>query len=224
MKNKNYYKVVAFLLLAVVTGTFTHCVQNSPIGGSASSGSSRSPSSNPPVQTPEQVINQAQVQIGLKNFEQIHYTFSELTEIPVTTAAVSNTYNAVEATLPTENEVKVLNSSHQVAITRLAAEYCNQLATNNTFQARRDVIFGAGVLTQTPAAVNRQNVIIRITDAFWGVGIIEASELADAREELLILYDEMIEMDVSPTQASANAKAIRGVCTAALSSAYVTMM
>jgi len=225
MNNKNYYKIASFVLLTIVIGTFTHCVQNAPVGGTSSSGSSRSPggSTTPAPQTPEQVLNTAQVEVGLKNFEQLNYTFAELTGVPVSTAAINTTYNSVESTLPTENEVKVLQSSNQVAITRLAAEYCSQLAGNN-FVASRDNIFGVGVLTQLPSVVNRQSVVNRITNAFWGEGVIEQSELDAARLELLNLFDDIIDMDAAPTTAGATAKAIRGVCTAALSSAYVTIM
>lgn len=224
MKNK-HYKIVVIVLLTIVVGAFTHCVQNAPTGGSSSS-SSRSPSGSGSAvtPTPEQVLNQAQVEVGLKNFEQINYTFAELTGIPVSTGAINTTYVAVEQTLPSETEVKVLQSSHQVAITRLAAEYCSQLATNGTFAASRDAIFGAGVLTQLPNVVNRQSVVNRITNAFWGENVIDPAELDAARTQLLDLFDDVIVMDATPTTAAATSKAIRGVCTAALSSAYVTIM
>lgn len=224
MKNK-HYKIVVIVLLTIVVGSFTHCVQNAPTGGSSSS-SSRSPSGSGSggAPTPEQVLNQAQVEVGLKNFEQLNYTFAELTGVPVTTGAINTTYLAVEQTLPTDTEVKILQSSHQVAITRLAAEYCSQLATNNTFAASRDAIFGAGVLTQLPSVVNRQSVVNRITNAFWGQDVIDPAELDDARAALLTLFDDIIRMDAAPTGAPATSKAIRGVCTAALSSAYVTIM
>jgi hypothetical protein len=137
---------------------------------------------------------------------------------------VNAAYAAVEATLPSENEVKVLQPSNQVAITRLAAEYCGQLATNNTYAASRDAIFGAGVLAQLPNVVNRQSVVNRITNAFWGEGVIDPVELDSARQELLGLFDDIVVMDAAPNAAAATAKAVRGVCTAALSSAYVTIM
>ena len=220
--NNKHYKIVAFVLLTVVVGTFTHCVQNSPIGGSSSS-SSRAPSgTSNPVQTPEQVLNTAQVEVGLKNFEQIHYTFSALTGIPVTTTAVNNTYNSVEPTLPGENDVKVLQSTNQVSISRLAAEYCNQLITNGAFAVDRDRVFGAGIFTQLPANVDERAMIVELTDAFWGEGVVEAAELDAARIELENLFG--IILTGEPNTAATTIKAGRAVCTAALSSAYVTIM
>lgn len=221
--NNKHYKLVAFALLAIVVGTFTHCVQNNPIGGSSSS--SRSPSgSSSQTQTPEQVLNTAQVEVGMRNFEQINYTFSELTGVPVSTNAINTTYNAVEPTLPTGNEVKVLQSSNQVAITRLAAEYCNQLATNGTFAANKDTIFGVGVFNQAPNVIDRQTLVNKVTNAFWGAGVIDQVELDSARMMLLELFDDIVTMDTNPTATATTSKAIRGVCTAALSSAYVTIM
>lgn len=228
MNNKNYYKIASFVLLTIVIGTFTHCVQNSPVGGSASSSSSRSPSGSgtSQPQTPEQVLNTAQVEVGLKNFEMLNYTFAELTGVPVSTGAINTAYTAVEATLPTENEVKVLQSSNQVAITRLAAEYCNQLVTSNTFVANRDAIFTAAVFGQLPANVDEQILVNRITNAFWGEGVIEATELSNARAMLMSLFDDIVAMEPAGTRNSTatTSKAVRGVCTAALSSAYVTIM
>lgn len=221
--NNKHYKIVAFILLTIVVASFTHCVQNAPVGGSSSSSSSRSPSGTP-AQTPEQVINTAQVDVGLKNFEQINYTFSELTGIPVTNGTISSTYNAVESTLPTENEIKVLQSSNQVAITRLAAEYCNQIG--NTAGANRDIIFGANVFTTTSNNVNIMDVVTRITNQFWGgSGIVPAAELTDARNDLLDLYADILAMDTGTQNTTAlTSKGVKAVCTAALSSAYVTVM
>ena len=224
--NNTHYKIAVFVLLTIVVGTFTHCVQNSPIGGSSTSGSSRSPSGSTPEQTPEEVLNQAQVEVGLKNFEQINYTFAELTGVPVTTGAINTTYTAVEATLPSENEVKILQASNQVAITRLAAEYCTQLVNNATFVTNKNTIFTAAVFTQVPNNVDEVLLVNRITNAFWGEGIINQVELDAARLELVALFGDIVAMEADATEnttATTN-KAVRGVCTAALSSAYVTIM
>ncbi len=221
MKNK-HYKIVAIALLTIVVGSFTHCVQNSPIGGSSISGSTtRSPSGSPPPPTPEQVLNQAQVEVGLKNFEQLNYTFSELTGIPVASAA--NTYNAVESTLPSENAIKVLQSSHQVSITRLAAEYCRLTAAT---AASRDRIFYAGILNQLPAAVNKDLLIENITNSFWGEDVVDPVELDSSRLMLSDLFEDIVAMEPAGTRNSTNTtlEAVRGVCTAALSSAYVTTL
>ncbi len=223
--NNTHYKIAVFVLLTIVVGTFTHCVQNSPIGGSSTSGSTRSPS-GATAQTPEQVLNQAQVEVGLKNFEQINYTFAELTGVPVTTGAINTTYTAVEATLPSENEVKILQSSNQVAITRLAAEYCNQLVNNGAFVTNRNTIFTAALFTQVPNNVDEVLLVNRITNAFWGEGIVNPVELDAARQELVALFGDIVVMEADATEnttATTN-KAARGVCTAALSSAYVTIM
>jgi hypothetical protein len=224
MNNKNYYKLAVFFLLSVVIGAFTHCVQNTPIGGISASNSSRSPSGDAPAPTPEQVLNQAQVEVGLKDFEQINYSFSALTGVPVTNGAVTNTYRAVEPTLPGDTEVKVLQSSNQVAIVRLAAEYCNQLIATGNFTANRDTIFGAGILNMSPQSVDKVSLINRTTNAFWGEGVIDPQELDAARLELMDVFDDVVSMDASPTATATTSKAVRGVCTAALSSAYVTIM
>lgn len=230
--NNKHYKLAVIVLLTIVIGTFTHCVQNSPTGGTNSS-SSRAPSGSGSTvpQTPEQVLNTAQVEVGLKNFEMLNYTFAELTGVPVTNGPVNTAYVAVEATLPSENEVKVLQSSNQVAITRLAAEYCNQLVVN--FPANRDTLFGTPLITVAfngLSTAQKQSFVNRVTNAFWGENVIDPAELDVARMELLDLFNDIAMMGAAAELTSTNlttgatSKAVRGVCTAALSSAYVTIM
>lgn len=228
MKNRNY-KFLIIALLALMIGTFTHCVQNAPTGGSSSSGSSSRTPSGTTAKTPEQVINEAQVEVGMKNFEQINYTFSELTGVPVSTGAINTTYTSVEATLPTENAVKVLQSSNQVAITRLAAEYCNQLITVGAFSANRNTLFGATIFATVYNSLSANQVnsfVNQTTNAFWGEGVIDPVELAEARAELLDLFRDIADMDTAQNRATTNVtlKATRAVCAAALSSSYVTVM
>lgn len=230
MKNY-YYKITVFVLLSIMVGAFTHCVQNSPVGGVTKS-SSRSPSGSGTTQTPEQVLNTAQVEVGMKNFEQINYTFAELTGVPVSNGSVNAAYIAVESTLPTDTEVKVLQASNQVAITRLAAEYCNQLIGNGTtsnpptaIQTNRDAIFGAGSFTGAPlTGQNLISYVNRTTNGFWGESVVPQVELDAARAELMKLYADIVSMDAAPTANATNIKAGKAVCTAALSSAYVTIM
>lgn len=233
MNKKLYFKLAIIGLLTLMVGTFTHCVQNTPLGGSNASSSSRNPSSTPTAQTPEQVLNQAQLDMGIRNFEQINYTFSELTGVPVSTNAINNTFNAVTSTLPTGNDAKVLQASNQVAVTRLASEYCNQLITVGTFNANRNTLFGAGLFSTsynnlTSAQV--QSFVNQTTNAFWGQGTIDQVELDAARDELLMLFSEIGDAESATNKASTNitsgatSKSVRAVCTAALSSAYVIMM
>jgi hypothetical protein len=221
MNNLNY-KIAVFVLLAVMVSAFTHCVQNAPIGGSSSS-SSRSPSSSTTsTQTPEQVLNQAQVEVGLRSFEQINYTFAELTGVPVSNGTINSTYSAVEASLPTDNDVKVLQSSNMVAISRLASEYCNQLISSGSFNTDRDRIFGAGLFSIVPSRVDERAMVEMMTNALWGKDVIDPAELDNARKMLEQLFVDISKAEADNT--AATVKITKGVCTAALSSAYVTMM
>lgn len=73
--------------------------------------------------------------VGIKNYEQINMTMAELTGVSPADTNVTRVYNEVEMQLPTDNSIKTFSSSHQVAITKLAAEYCNVLVDNGTLRA-----------------------------------------------------------------------------------------
>lgn len=73
-------------------------------------------------------------EIGVKNYEQINMTMAELTGVSPADTNVARVYAEVEMQLPNDNSIKSFSSAHQVAITKLAAEYCNALVDNGTLR------------------------------------------------------------------------------------------
>ncbi len=86
----------------------------------------------PAMNLPESEI----VDVGIKNFEQINQTMSDLTGVSTTETNVARVYTEVEYQLPNDNNIKTFLPSHQVAITKLAAEYCHVLMENATLRSR----------------------------------------------------------------------------------------
>lgn len=218
MNNKNIFKVAVILLLIGMIGTFTHCgVQMAKeVGDGGGSSSYSSNGSNTP-KNEGQIINETQVTTGMKNHEQILQTMGAVTGIdPFTVNSIMTAYRGVEMSLPTDNDIKVFSSTQQVAITKLAAAFCETLSNDTTRRANlwTGVNFG-----QAPAQglANRTLFINQTLTAFWGpLDMHSTDEIEAAHDDL----DDLITM-LSPT---GTRNTVKGVCTAVLSSAYVTLI
>ena len=216
-------KYISIGALAVSITVFTQCVPTTSkqIGGSSSNNDSASSSNTPKDEG--QIINETQVQTGIKNFEQLNFTMSELTGVPVSTGAVNTVYRSVETTLPTDNDVKTFLPPHQLAITKLAAEYCHILVDTANL---RDQIWTGYNFNALPAAAlstqNRDFIIDKSIERFWG-DIVSDEERALAQEELHQLIDDLLAAENTTTSVTTR-NIIKAVCTSALSSAHVTLL
>jgi hypothetical protein len=226
MNNKIIVKIVAILLLIGLIGTFTHCVPQmaKEVGsGGGSLNSIYEPTDADPLDE-GQIINQLQVTTGVKNHEQILHTMAAVTGVDAfANGTLMGVYRQVESSLPTDNDIKVYTATQQVAVTKLAAEFCVALAANQTLRNNVWPVMMANYNQASGVAFNAANEALFIDqtiNAFWG-GVLSAEELTMARAELGILVDELINNE---NTTGATQRTVRGVCMAALSSAYVTLL
>lgn len=221
MNNKLTVKLTAIALLSGLIFTFTHCVPQTAKEIGDGGGYSKSTISTPATPPSEgQIINEIQVTTGIKNHEEILHTMGTLTGIdPYANSAVLNKYREVEMSLPTDNDIKVYTTTQQVAVTKLAAEYCDQLTSNGTLRALiwPGLNFGQGA---NLAFSNRVQFINQTIDAFWGP-ILTNEELIMARNDLDALMTMLINNE---TSTGATMRTVNGVCTSVLSSAYVILL
>lgn len=217
------YKFISATLLILLVGVFTQCIATNTeqVGNSSSSSSSNN---HVAPTDPGQVIHNTEVSEGIKSHEQIFYTMSALTGVPVTNNEVRNVYNQVSTSLPTDNDLKVFLPPHQLAITKLAAEFCNSLVENQTLRQAiwpNYSAFGSTVARGSLSAPNREIIIQGVVDAFWG-GVISEDELYAAEEDLDLLISDLL-VGENTADAAVTRNVIKGVCTVALSSAHVTL-
>jgi hypothetical protein len=220
--NKNIAKVIVIFLLIGLIGTFTHCVPQATkeVGDGAYQ-------SNTPTNTTKdegQEIAETEVSIGVKNHEQILQSMSAVTGIDAfSNTSIMSIYRQVETTLPTENDVKVYTTTSQIAVTKLAAEFCFQLTTT-TYATQRMAIWPTLNLTAlSGTAFNVANEKAFIADTvrvFWG-NMLTQEEFDIANNEMMTLINNLI---ANQNTAAATQRTVRGACTAALSSAYVTLL
>ena len=246
MKTKfNKSKTSAIVLLVGMLFTFTHCVTNEPVStetgatrvpGSttptapspSSPSSSSSPSPAPaPSPTPTTVVDA--LSVGIRHHDQIYQAFAELTGIPATNWGMRQHYKNVAGSLPTTNNVQTYLSSNQVAVTRLASEFCGLMIDTTQVDGvthRRAEIIGSINLDAALGTFNstqRLAVANNIVNTFFGQDILSPEEEEAAIAELL---DVMNKLSV-PVAGSPNPEiksVIKGACTVALSSAYVTLI
>jgi hypothetical protein len=86
------------------------------------------PPGTPPNGTP-------QADIGVKTFEEINATMSQITGVSAQDPFVQNTYNTVVQSLPAVETLEAFLASHQVAIAQLAIEYCNSMVEDSSLRS-----------------------------------------------------------------------------------------
>ncbi len=107
--------------------------------------------------------------IGLRTFEEISHSMSAITGVSTTENNVATTYETIKQQLPTVENIDGFLSSHQVAISQMAIEYCNALIENSslrtTFFTGFDFSESAATAFDTPAKRNR------VTDPLLSKGL-----------------------------------------------------
>lgn len=83
----------------------------------------------PPTQPPETGSTEFSA-IGLKTFDEVNVSMSKVTGIPTTQPAVVDTFTTVKQQLPTVTDIEGFLSSHQMAITQMAIQYCDALVSD----------------------------------------------------------------------------------------------
>jgi hypothetical protein len=73
--------------------------------------------------------------IGLRVFDELNATMSELTGIATTDPGVAATYTTIKQSLPTIETVDTFVSAHPVAVAQLSIQYCNALVESSTARA-----------------------------------------------------------------------------------------
>ncbi|MBB3169774.1 LamG domain-containing protein [Simiduia aestuariiviva] len=110
--------------------------------------------------TPADITGQSL--IGLRHFAEINASLAALTDIPSTNSAVQALYEQVQQQMPTSEDPTGFLAAHQMGITQLAVQYCNELVDSTSKRASyfTGFDFGAGIST----AFNTQTKMDQITD------------------------------------------------------------
>jgi hypothetical protein len=139
---------------------------------------------DPPAPEPPP-LSDPQPDLGVRTFDKLNATMSEITGVPTTNTAVASTFNTVRQALPTVEAVDAFLSSHQTAVAQLAIQYCDQLVDGpdaGTFFPGLNLNATASTYFQSPANVDL--VVNPLLTRALNTNVLSAAAIADIRYAL----------------------------------------
>jgi hypothetical protein len=152
---------------------------------------------------------------------------STVTGVPVSTAAVRTTYEAIKQQLPGSTDVNGFLSSQQANIFKLSLEYCNSLVDTTAlrdsfFGNNPAVAFGSGPNTALDTQAERDVVINRLLDRMVGVNLASQPNRTSLSTEVNTMLTGFIQGCTAATCDATRTRAfVKAACTSVLGSAVV---
>ncbi|MGK0499584.1 MAG: hypothetical protein ACJAYG_001226 [Oceanicoccus sp.] len=152
-------------------------------------------------------------QIGMRSFDEVNQSFSEITGVPVDNSAVSaitnktvsQTFGVVRRSLASVADFQTFMASHQMAVTQLAGAYCDALVEDTSLRAQ---IFTDGTVFDFSAAVENvsntswsDQLIYPLIDKAYATGLehSQPSRVVDAgtgdgASDRIDIHDELLDL------------------------------
>lgn len=176
----------------------------------------------PPMNAPTAETELSEMDVGVKQFEQIYLSMAAATGVSPTENATLNLYKEIIVQLPADNNLKSFLPANQVAITKLAAEFCEKLVET---AALRAVIWPTITFTQTPAMAftpaNKKIIIDAAISRF--IPPLDSQNQVFTYNELVKLFDELLTGEDLNTNVTTR-KVVKGMCISTLASAHATLL
>jgi hypothetical protein len=124
--------------------------------------------------------------IGMRTFEEIHASMSQMTTVPMTHPNVRATYELVKQAMPARETIEGFVASQQTGVAQLAIEYCNALIEDTTLRSAYfpGMNFNAPAATAYGTAGGRDLVFNPLLDRMLGVNVGSQPNRAQVRAEL----------------------------------------
>jgi hypothetical protein len=171
-----------------------------------------------PTQPPETGSTEFSA-IGLKTFDEVNASMSKVTGIPATQPAVAATFTTVKQQLPTVEDLEGFLSSHQMAITQMAIQYCDVLVSDTDRRSDFFPGFNFGENAGT-AFDNAGRALIKtpLMENFVGTSLSTQPADADIETELDALMGRLTTCGGS-CEADRTVTVVKASCAAVLGSA-----
>lgn len=158
--------------------------------------------------------------IGLKTFDELNESMARMTGIAKTNEDVARTFNTVMQQLPSVDNIEGFLSSHQMAITQVAIQYCDALVSD----AQKRGIFFPGFDFSSSASTAFDNAGKRIiTNAllqnFLGENLATQPSALKIETEVDSLIDELSLCGGSTCPPNRTEQIVKASCAAVLGSA-----
>jgi hypothetical protein len=158
--------------------------------------------------------------IGLKTFDEINESMARMTGVAKTQPAVLSTFNTVKQQLPTIENIGGFLSSHQMAVTQMAIQYCDALISNG--QARADFFPGFDFSAPAGTAFDHSGKSLitgRLLERFVGENLASQPTAFEIETELGSLIDKLALCGGSTCPANRTEIIVKASCAAVLGSA-----
>lgn len=171
-----------------------------------------------PLPTPPDA-NPVSPDIGVRTFEEIYATLSQITGVSMNNTNVRNVYLTVKQQLPTKEDIESFLSSHQMGITQMAIEYCSALMDDTGLRGSTFPSFDfSGSVSSSFDTSGRNALIDPLLARVMGTGLTTQPATADVKTELNNLIDRLTACAGS-CEAGRTLKVAKATCAAAAGSA-----
>ncbi|MBC7714844.1 MAG: hypothetical protein H7177_15970 [Rhizobacter sp.] len=176
----------------------------------------------PPMNAPTAESELDTIDVGVKDFEQIYQSMATLTGVGPSDPTIMGVYKDLTVQMPVDNNAKSFLPANQVAITKLAAEFCEKMVETQTL---RVVVWPTINFTQTPAqvfnATSKQLIINQAIAKFMPP--LDSTTQVLTFNELSKLFDDLLSGEVL-TSSVTTRKVVKGMCISTLASAHATLL
>jgi hypothetical protein len=147
---------------------------------------------DPPVPTPAAPADsEPEADVGLRTFDELNATLSQITGVPQTNTRVRDTFALVKQALPAIEKFGTFGPSQQTALAQLAMQYCNVMVDDNTLRGQffggldgsgsGTAVFGTQA---SPNMTNRNLLMDALIDRTVGAGLAFDVTAQQIRDEL----------------------------------------
>ncbi|MEJ2619526.1 MAG: LamG domain-containing protein [Candidatus Thiodiazotropha sp.] len=164
--------------------------------------------------------------IGLRTFDEINATMAALTGVSQTLEAVQTTYTTIKQQLPSAEDINGFLSSHQVAVSQLAIEYCSAMVDDTTLRSSFFPGFNFNANANDIATSTWQSqVVTPLIVNFMGEDLATQPDPAMVESELMSLLTGSVGLARCSGQCAADRteKATKAACASLLGSAVVLL-
>ena len=157
--------------------------------------------------------------IGLRTFDEINASMSVITGVPTTDSNVQATFDTIKQQLPTVENVEGFLSSHQVAVSQLAIEYCNALVSDTSLRSS----YFPAVNFSSPANTQTDAIIDPLLASALGNSVNSQPDPTAVKSELQNLINNLVNSCGGSCPADRTETVVKAVCSAVIGSAAVLL-
>jgi len=171
-----------------------------------------------PMPDPPVLADSSNPEVGLRTFDEINQTMSDITGVPITNPGANSTYLLVRQALPSVESIDTFGSSQQMGIAQLAISYCDAMVEDGSL---RNAFFGGAIDINSQSG--RDAMISSIVTKAVGTNLSTQPNDTEVRTELNGLVTKLAATCGGSCNAQRSATIAKASCAAAIGSAAMLL-